>query len=109
MPDNPASAQVNVHVRKDNGEANVRARRVGKYDRETFIDLLNVRCTSTRATLATLETKDYITYQAAKKSNSYCPGPGTYDVNYAIGRHVANDTNFALSKSDMLKQRMRNK
>ncbi|KAJ3117779.1 hypothetical protein HK100_000750, partial [Physocladia obscura] len=31
------------------------------------------------------------------------PGPGTYDINYAIGRHVGNDNRFALLKSKNLK------
>ncbi|KAI8915664.1 hypothetical protein EDD86DRAFT_221456 [Gorgonomyces haynaldii] len=42
-----------------------------------------------------------------KGFENYCanPSPGTYDVNYAIGRNVANDNQFGLLKSDRLKWR----
>ncbi|KAJ3014918.1 hypothetical protein HKX48_004893, partial [Thoreauomyces humboldtii] len=33
------------------------------------------------------------------------PGPGTYDVSHAIGRHVANDGQFSLQKSSRMKWR----
>ena len=33
------------------------------------------------------------------------PGPGTYNPNYAIGRHVGNDHRFALTKSEWLKEK----
>ncbi|EGF79748.1 hypothetical protein BATDEDRAFT_25508 [Batrachochytrium dendrobatidis JAM81] len=51
---------------------------VGKYEPKTFIDLLNARCTR------------------------------SYDKNYAIGRNVANDSRFAMSKSGLLKKRQSN-
>ncbi|OAJ38921.1 hypothetical protein BDEG_22812 [Batrachochytrium dendrobatidis JEL423] len=44
----------------------------------------------------------------AQKTNMVCPGPGSYDKNYAIGRNVANDSRFAMSKSGLLKKRQSN-
>ncbi|KAK6098296.1 hypothetical protein MT418_002338 [Batrachochytrium dendrobatidis] len=81
---------------------------VGKYEPKTFIDLLNARCTSTRPTLSTLESRDFQSLQLFRKTNMVCPGPGSYDKNYAIGRNVANDSRFAMSKSGLLKKRQSN-
>ncbi|KAH6563340.1 hypothetical protein BASA50_010542 [Batrachochytrium salamandrivorans] len=86
-------------------EIKVNAPGVGKYNSETFIDLLNARCTSTRPPLCSRETKDFLRHQMENKTCTACPGPGSYDANYAIGRNVSNDHSFAMLKSNQLKKR----
>ncbi|KAJ3331711.1 hypothetical protein HDU76_002429 [Blyttiomyces sp. JEL0837] len=74
-----------------------------KYEPQTFISILNGRITSRREILNTLEDKSISEF--ALRRSFPIPGPGTYDINYAIGRHVANDNRFALLKSDKGKDR----
>jgi hypothetical protein len=66
----------------------------GQYEGTTFIDLLEHQS---------------ISLGSKTKNTSSCsfniPGPGTYNPNYAIGRHVGNDHRFALTKSEWLKEK----
>ncbi|KAJ3290955.1 hypothetical protein HDU79_002827 [Rhizoclosmatium sp. JEL0117] len=72
------------------------------YDQKTFVEILNGHVGSRREVLNSLEKKSFMDKQIRREMN---PGPGTYDLNFAIGRHVANDNRFALFKSDRLKNR----
>ncbi|KAI9209893.1 uncharacterized protein BJ171DRAFT_485470 [Polychytrium aggregatum] len=76
----------------------------GKYQHLEFAKLLDLKPTSTREYLSSLGPK-CSQQKVISRSIKCAPGPGTYDVNYAIGRHVANDDRFALLKSDELKWR----
>ncbi|KAJ3095157.1 hypothetical protein HDU97_007231 [Phlyctochytrium planicorne] len=74
-----------------------------KYEPRTFLSILNSKITSTREPLRTLEDKNVI--DLVLRRMDPVPGPGTYDINFAIGRHVGNDFKFGLQKSDQLKRR----
>jgi hypothetical protein len=65
----------------------------GQYDSVTFIDLIDKR-------ESTIGLKNY-----RLKAESNYPGPSTYRLNHAIGRHVANDYRFSLTNSEELKDR----
>lgn len=67
-----------------------------QYEIPTFLDNLNGRVTSTHPTFESTPT----TSQVISKN----PGPG-YELNYAIGRHVANDYQFSTRKSGLLLER----
>ncbi|KAJ3088999.1 hypothetical protein HDU96_003929 [Phlyctochytrium bullatum] len=56
---------------------------------------------STREPLGTLDEKNML--EKVLRRIDAIPGPGTYDLNFAIGRHVANDFKFGLLKSDQLR------
>ncbi|KAI8614570.1 hypothetical protein BC830DRAFT_1169292 [Chytriomyces sp. MP71] len=71
-----------------------------EYKPKTFVQALDTRVTSHREVLNSLEPKSVL---GLRLNNN--PGPGTYDPNYAIGRHVGNDNRFALVKSTRLKNR----
>ena len=66
----------------------------GEYEGTTFVDLLDQKS-------ITLGSKSLITDHSILNT----PGPGTYNPNYAIGRHVGNDHRFALTKSEWLKKK----
>ncbi|KAJ3321070.1 hypothetical protein HDV06_004628 [Boothiomyces sp. JEL0866] len=78
---------------------------VGQYETNTFLDLIASRCTSTRETFNTLEKKNSVDLRLKKNTCYDSPGPAVYNINYAIGRHVANDNKFALDKNTWLKMR----
>ncbi|KAI8912222.1 hypothetical protein DFJ77DRAFT_467364 [Powellomyces hirtus] len=77
---------------------------VGKYDHKSFLDLIEARITSRREVLNTRAEKSSLNNEL-KGFVGRIPGPGTYDVNYAIGRHVANDGEFSLYKSNRVRWR----
>ncbi len=68
----------------------------GDYQTTTFIDLLEKKA----MTLAPKATA----LKVVQSHSSKLPGPGTYNPNYAVGRHVGNDHRFALTKSEWLKE-----
>ncbi|KAJ3032065.1 UNVERIFIED_CONTAM: hypothetical protein HDU68_006838 [Siphonaria sp. JEL0065] len=70
------------------------------YEQKTFVHLLDSHIGSRREVLNSIEKKSFMDKRIQREMN---PGPGTYDINSAIGRHVANDARFALLKSDRLK------
>ncbi|KAJ3076571.1 hypothetical protein HDU98_002091 [Podochytrium sp. JEL0797] len=73
------------------------------YEQKTFVHLMDsAHISSQRGFLNSMEKKSVMEKKIKKELN---PGPGTYDVNFAIGRHVGNDSKFALLKSDRLKNR----
>ncbi|KAI9328057.1 hypothetical protein BDR26DRAFT_874499 [Obelidium mucronatum] len=72
------------------------------YEQKTFVHLLDSHISSKREVLNSIEKKSFMDKKIMREMN---PGPGTYDVNFAIGRHVGNDNRFALLKSDRLKNR----
>ncbi|KAI8893428.1 hypothetical protein BC833DRAFT_608378 [Globomyces pollinis-pini] len=77
---------------------------VGKYNHKTFIAQLDSKCSSTRETLnSSIRDKNFAINNLKQKSYFY--SPAVYSLNYAMGRHVANDNSFALEKSDWLKLR----
>ncbi|KAI9330370.1 hypothetical protein DFJ73DRAFT_858895 [Zopfochytrium polystomum] len=73
------------------------------YQLSSFVDVLDTHISSRRGTLNTLE--DNRTIETMLRRMTPVPGPGSYDVNHAIGRHVANDKCFALLKSNKLSKR----
>ncbi|KAJ3051955.1 hypothetical protein HK097_007044 [Rhizophlyctis rosea] len=78
------------------------------YQPKGFLDELNVRPSSRRGLLSSLGPKsvgDSAIRLKELRAMTNMPTPGTYDVNYAIGRQVATDHRFALLKSDKLKMR----
>ncbi|KAI8841272.1 hypothetical protein BC829DRAFT_402843 [Chytridium lagenaria] len=74
-----------------------------KYEPRGFVSVLKSKITSTREPLETLEDKNVI--EIFLRRMDPIPGPGTYDINRAIGRHVGNDYKFGLLKSDHLRKR----
>ncbi|KAJ3302126.1 hypothetical protein HDV03_005417 [Kappamyces sp. JEL0829] len=79
----------------------------GTYDGPTFIDILGRHYISKKGTLSNVSKEKFANMQLTKNSCYYSPGPGIYNINYAVGRHVANDYSFALYKSEALKKRDR--
>ncbi|KAJ3150919.1 hypothetical protein HDU89_002916 [Geranomyces variabilis] len=77
---------------------------VGKYDHKSFLDIIEARVTSKRELLNSRSPKNSLN-EFLRGPQGSIPGPGTYDVNYAIGRHVANDAEFSLFKSNRVKLR----
>ncbi|KAI8805424.1 hypothetical protein BJ742DRAFT_775137 [Cladochytrium replicatum] len=71
-----------------------------EYTLPTFVDLLSTRVSSR----AEYNLPGHLDAHL-KQTHSYNPAPGTYDVNYAVGRQIANDDRFSLLKSVRLKQR----
>ncbi|KAJ3144924.1 hypothetical protein HK101_002572 [Irineochytrium annulatum] len=74
-----------------------------KYEARTLANVLAQKITSRREVLNSMEEKSMV--EIAIRRAYPVPGPGTYDVNNAVGRHVANDHKFGLLKSARLKNR----
>merc|ERR1719223_282881 len=78
---------------------------IGTYDIDSFTDILQKQRASTKGTLSNMSKDEYANLQMRKNSSFYSPGPCVYNKNYAIGRNVASDYSFRLSKSDSLLKR----
>ncbi|KAI9096228.1 hypothetical protein DFS34DRAFT_159519 [Phlyctochytrium arcticum] len=76
----------------------------GLYTASSFLDVLKQRPTSLREPLSSLSPKSELGKQMDRPSRNI-PGPGTYDINYANGRHVSNDDRFSIYKSDRIRER----
>ncbi|KAI8820222.1 uncharacterized protein EV422DRAFT_532079 [Fimicolochytrium jonesii] len=77
---------------------------LGHYEHKSFIEDLKKTKGSVRPLLDSGGAKSGLE-ATLRGSNGFIPGPGTYDINYAIGRHVANDDRFSLHKSARLQWR----
>ncbi|KAJ3243655.1 hypothetical protein HDU78_000268 [Chytriomyces hyalinus] len=73
-----------------------------EYKPKTFVEIMDSRITSQRPILSSLEPKSLTERSLRRETN---PAPGTYDINWAVGRHVGNDSQFALLKSTRIKNR----
>ncbi|TPX70920.1 hypothetical protein SpCBS45565_g01407 [Spizellomyces sp. 'palustris'] len=76
---------------------------VGTYD-PPFLNTLDKPAVSKLGILASKSPKSSLESQLTQ-TLTLVPGPGTYDINYAIGRHVFNDDRFRIYKSDKILER----
>ncbi|KAJ3188567.1 hypothetical protein HDU85_004281 [Gaertneriomyces sp. JEL0708] len=84
--------------------ANAQTPPVGTYSHLSFTDIISRKQISTRELLNSRSGKSGLDDEVNRMSDNI-PGPGAYDVNYAIGRTVATNTRYSLSKSERIKWR----